>query len=442
MNTKKDKIISSIPQKILAGILTLAVFFGSIGSSVVSTAYAAKFPLNSGMPTDQEQIENGENKIGASAIEKEIFIASDRSTTSGDIDPISFVGIKKSRTSKILDNFKEQQRSLLVDNAPFTPDEEVGLFEAEKRIHFLEQMMEKIEQDKSELKDQKREITSKKFTLQSLIEELDGDIEAKVVTIDTTELKLKDKNREISELLQNIVDLQHKIDANKEAILGYLAYVYKKGDGLYDNEQEFDIIKTLVFTDGNVSDVLANYHFLTIVEITGQNFLEERRRLLSEFYVKSQTLKTQRRNLADLKRQLLEEQQSLQTQREFKEFLLQRTMGREALFNEYISEQKEKQDIVEARLASIQELYTGAFESIATRYGCSMDSTGGLAPIDPQNTVACQALATSFDREKQLREYVQGVVPSNPLAWPVDGTYISSYFQDADYYSSVGSSHE
>jgi murein DD-endopeptidase MepM/ murein hydrolase activator NlpD len=255
-------------------------------------------------------------------------------------------------------------------------------------------------------------------------------------------LNLKEKNREISLLLQNIVDLQHKIDANKEAILSYLAYVYKKGDGIYDSEQEFDIIKTLVFTDGNVSDVLANYHFSTIIEITGQSFLEERRKLLSEFYIKSQELKTQRRNLADLKRQLLEEQKSLESQKEFKQFLLERTMGREALYNEYIAEQKQKQDVVESRLIAIQDLYFGAFESIATRYGCTMSASGSLTPITIENTTSCESLAVSFEREKQLRQYTQSTVPLNPLAWPVDGTYISSYFQDADYYASVGSSHE
>jgi hypothetical protein len=47
--------------------------------------------------------------------------------TTGDTqsgDTTSFVGIKKSRSSAIIDSFKEQQKELLFINSPFTPDEE------------------------------------------------------------------------------------------------------------------------------------------------------------------------------------------------------------------------------------------------------------------------------------------------------------------------------
>lgn len=39
-------------------------------------------------------------------------------------DTASFVGIKKSRSSAIIDSFKDQQKELLFINSPFTPNEE------------------------------------------------------------------------------------------------------------------------------------------------------------------------------------------------------------------------------------------------------------------------------------------------------------------------------
>jgi hypothetical protein len=50
-----------------------------------------------------------------------IRIASETNTNE---DPVSFVGIKKSRTAEILDTFKEGQMELLFKNSPFTPEEE------------------------------------------------------------------------------------------------------------------------------------------------------------------------------------------------------------------------------------------------------------------------------------------------------------------------------
>lgn len=46
-------------------------------------------------------------------------------------DSVSFVGIKKSRTAKILDDFKDSQKVILFDKSPFTQEEEQGMFESE-----------------------------------------------------------------------------------------------------------------------------------------------------------------------------------------------------------------------------------------------------------------------------------------------------------------------
>jgi hypothetical protein len=51
-----------------------------------------------------------------------LVFANTGNTQSGDTT--SFVGIKKSRSSAIIDSFKDQQKELLFVNSPFTPDEE------------------------------------------------------------------------------------------------------------------------------------------------------------------------------------------------------------------------------------------------------------------------------------------------------------------------------
>ncbi len=63
---------------------------------------------------------------------------------------------------------------------------------------------------------------------------------------------------------------------------------------MYGEDESIDLIRTLVFTEGNVSDVLSNYHFISIIEVTGQNFLEERRMLLKDYYLRTQQMKQEK----------------------------------------------------------------------------------------------------------------------------------------------------
>ena len=282
-------------------------------------------------------------------------------------DTTSFVGIKKSRTSKILDEFKENSKVLLFEKGVFTEKEEEGIFDAGEEVRNLEQIMNRIEESKESLKEQKLEVTSRKFTLQSMLAELEQEIESHRNAIVDAEEGIRSKNKAIADTLRSIVALQDRIDTNKEAILGYLGYLYGKGNIIMDESHDIDMIRTLVLTDGNVSDILADYHFQMLIEVTGQNFLEERRSLLRNLYTETQTLKADKARVVELRQKLETEKLALQEQQIFKQDLLDRTKGQEALFNEYISDRQEKQEKVEARMKEVVDRYDTAFGTIAER---------------------------------------------------------------------------
>jgi murein DD-endopeptidase MepM/ murein hydrolase activator NlpD len=303
-------------------------------------------------------------------------------------------------------------------------------------------MMTRINESKNALKEQKQVVTTRKLTLQSMIADLDESINVNITKIADTEEAIRLKNTDIIRKLREIVDLQNRIDANKETILSYLVYMYGKGDLVYGENNSIDIIRTLVFTEGNISDVLANYHFLTILEVTGQNFLEERRTLLADYYTQGQKLKEDKVALANTKIALSEYRASLESQKSYKQELLERTRGQEALYNEYIADRQEKQNRVEARLAEASALYDGAFTTVADRSGCVVTNTGLIVSKSGKPNLKCEELQLSYNSEKKLREFALDDLPANPLKWPVIPSYISSYYQDADYFASVGSSHE
>lgn len=275
-----------------------------------------------------------------------------------------------------------------------------------------------------------------------MIAELDGNISEVAKQIADSEEAIRIKNKEIADLLREMVQLQDRIDTNREAILNYLSYLYSQGDLMYGEKDTVDLVRALVFTDGNISDVLADYHFMTVLEITGQNFLEERRTLLSQYYIQTQQIKEEKGQVIELKKNLKDQQKQLEEQKLFKQEILEKTRGQEALFNEYILDQQRKQEQVESKLTEAIGQYDISFSTVAERSGCRIIPSVGIIPTNAQSVKGCEELNRSYANERKLREYASEEIGANPLAWPVDPRYISAYFHDADYFESVGSSHE
>lgn len=117
-------------------------------------------------------------------------------------------------------------------------------------------MKQRIEDAKNSLKEQKLEVTTRKFTLTTMLADLDTNIATNEQGVADAEERIRDKNKTIADTIRNIAQLQDRIDANKEVILGYLSYLYSKGDMVYDGENQVDVIRTLVLSDGNLSDIL------------------------------------------------------------------------------------------------------------------------------------------------------------------------------------------
>ncbi|MFZ4461898.1 MAG: murein hydrolase activator EnvC family protein [Patescibacteria group bacterium] len=305
----------------------------------------------------------------------------------------------------------------------------------------LEQMKQRIEDAKNSLKEQKLEVTTRKFTLTTMLADLDTNIATNEQGVADAEERIRDKNKTIADTIRNIAELQDRIDANKEVILGYLSYLYSKGDMVYDGENQVDVIRTLVLSDGNLSDILSDIHFKTILEVTGQNFIEERRALVKDYYVKTATLKEDKAKIITLKKDLEAKRVELDEQKAYKLQLLALTQGQETLFNQYIADHQEKEQKVEDRLTVAIAAYDGAFQEVANRHKCKLTATGGVI-IDKNSPPKCADLRDYYESEKNLRDHGFDDTAANPFEWPVTPKYISSYYKDADYYGSVGSEHE
>lgn len=370
-----------------------------------------------------------------------------------EADSMSFVGIRKSQTAKILDNFKEKQEVLLFDNTPYMMGEESGLFDAQARIKVLEKVSARLDNAKSQYQDRKQDLQVQKVTLRNTLKRLDESIAESMEMIRDTEIKIVKGNRNIADLQTKIADLKVKIEANRKTILEYLAYVYSKGDLVYAEDQDVDILKSMILNDGNFSDILTDIHYKSLLESAGQNFIEIRRGLIREYYVDTEELKKEKVANLRYKTALRDRRAELESQHAYKEKLLRITQGQEALFNRYLMEKTARQKEIENRIEEIQEGAETLFSDFAKRYGCFTKEDGtavsgeaaatgsGVKLLDSKK---CQEVRAFFEAEKSLKDsaFLDESGETNPFIWPVEPRYISSYYRDQSYFDSVGSEHE
>jgi len=242
-----------------------------------------------------------------------------------DGDKTTIVGIKKSRTTQILDNFKEQEKVLLFENVPFSSDDELGLFNAERKMNSLGDILKRISSSKEQYKEQKRVVTREKFTLKKTIADLDSSIAETEKSISDTEELIAEKNREIAKYAAHIDELNAKIQENKASILRYLSYIYTKGDLVYDETQNIDVLRSIILNDGDIGEIFNDIHYKSILEMAGQNFIEVHRNLVKEYYYNKEALKKEKLANVRLKGELVAKNRDISAQKKYKEELLEIT---------------------------------------------------------------------------------------------------------------------
>lgn len=214
---------------------------------------------------------------------------------------------------------------LLFQNVPFSSSDELGLFNAERKMNSLNDILKRIGSSKEQYKEQKRMVTREKFTLKRTITDLDASIAETEKSIADTEDLIAEKNREIAKYALHIEELNAKIGENKAAILRYLTYIYTKGDLVYDGAQNIDVLRSIVLNDGDIGEIFNDIHYKSVLEIAGQNFIEVHRNLVKEYYYNKESLKKEKLANVRLRGELVTKNRDISAQKQYKEQLLEVT---------------------------------------------------------------------------------------------------------------------
>ncbi len=350
----------------------------------------------------------------------------------------TFVFADVSRTGKILDAFKEQEKEYLFDVIPFSQTDEQKLFEREKVVSNLESYMSRINNAKTQYASGLSNATRKRKTLENAISELDTSIESTLLQIQRTEGNILAKEWEIISLEGQISDMSKKIQEQREIILKYVNIIYNQGTTVYDNKENVDVLKVLIMDSEDLSSIFLNIHYNSLVAQLWKEYMDNYRVILGKFESVKAELEIRKKELDDEKIRLEYDKRMLLYQRADRENLLNITKWEESLYAQFLTEQENAEKVVKEQWQNMYNNYLGDFKDIAKDYGCLTSDVMNME----NETGACLKVKQFYKLEQKLLQYTLDFGTGNVFSWPVQANRISTYFHDESYYKALGSEHE
>jgi len=130
------------------------------------------------------------------------------------------------------------------------------------------------------------------------------------------------------------------------------------------------VIRSIILNDGDLSEIMNDIHYKSVLQIAGQNFIERHRSLVKEYYYNKEALKREKMEFVRLKRELTAKNNELVAQKDYKTELLEVTRGQEALFNQYIAEKQKSEESLQSRIDLAEGQYMAIFEKLGAKYKC------------------------------------------------------------------------
>ncbi|MDD5769736.1 MAG: peptidoglycan DD-metalloendopeptidase family protein [Candidatus Gracilibacteria bacterium] len=351
----------------------------------------------------------------------------------------------------ILEKFKKEQYNNIYQNDNPVLTKDINFFDTQSKINIYENIKQSNLDKKEELVIQKNVVESRVLNLEETIKLLDEDIENTTKEILSLSRKIISVNGQIETSQTKINDLNKEIYQNKLILLDYIAHIYKK-QNLASGSNELDSLKTVLLNNDNLSDVISDLHFSTILEATGQILLEKHKKLVKELFVKALELKKQKQELKDNKEQSLLKRKEQTEKKEFREKILDFTKGKQELFEKFIQDKldfdrKIKIKILQNKLKLIRQK-----QEVLDKYNCkyinnfSGNYSSGELYLDDESFSGktsednCLFLNRILTLESQLKPVGSD---NAPLLWPVNPkSGLSAYFNDPNYQDEVGSTHD
>lgn len=342
----------------------------------------------------------------------------------------------------ILDDFKQRQYQILFESNLWSiSDRFSDIFDLSKKVDIYDNLTDKVKQQREKMENNSLELINQISVLEESIKQLDLDINNTMIRVDKINKSVIEISREVETNTQTITDIKRKILDNTKTLLEYLVYIYKKSNTIY-NEDEIDNLKSILLNWSDISDVINDLYFKSLIQKTWKALIDNHKKYISELYMKKVNLEKKQKDLKDLRKALIIEKKVLDDKKDFKERILTVSKWKQSYYEKYIFDKLEVEKRLQLKSFKEKVKFNTIRKQILDKYSCEFVDLSKNTIESRSLTWKCLDINKMIYSESKLEE-IDTLDWKNFFDWPVStDKWISRYFHDPEYYKSFWSEHE
>lgn len=340
----------------------------------------------------------------------------------------------------ILENFQNEQIKNIFDSGDFfDANDNSALIDSSKKVDLYSTLKSKTEAKRVYLENQNEMLLDRVSSLEKSIASLDRDIEDKISEVNSINLKVIETKKDIETSKKTIDFLKTKIEENRQVLLDYITYIYKKWNFTFD-EGKMDNIKSIILNWEDIWEVINDLHFKAMIEITWQKLIEKHREYVWTLYVKKIELENGEKELKNLRKNLIIEKKVLDDKKEFKQRVLEITKWKNDLYQKYIKDKLAVEKNIKLKELKESIIFKNTKNKLLKQNNCEyVDMEKDEEKLYTMSD-KCIELNKVIFWESQLQKL--NYIWNNPFKWPVAPAYgVSAYFHDDSYKKEIWAEH-
>ena len=333
----------------------------------------------------------------------------------------------------ILRSFKEKEFDLIFESDIWDiSSEDISVFNISKKLDLYSSIRERVSDSIEEKQRERNVVLNEILSLERSIASLDEEITWSTDNVAKINAKIIEVKNDIASSKNTVTLLRKKISENREILLEYLVYIFKKSQ-LASGETEFDTLKSIMLQDQNITDVINDLYFKWLLQVTWKKLVDKHRAYVSELYLKQLSLEKEEEELKKLRKTEIVERKILQDKKQFKERILVASKWKETLYQDFIEDKIEVEKNLRIKEFQEQIKFNTLKNELLKKYGCEFVDVS-------QNTIEFRSLTSDCLNINKLiasESLLKDISPDaewNIFTWPVfPSLWISAYFTDAGY---------
>ena len=345
------------------------------------------------------------------------------------------------QTWRILDAFKGRQQELLFEDDIWEFDsEDLKIFDISKKMNIYGSISDKIKYERGTIEDKSIYELGKILSLQESLELLENDIEQSTQSVNKINGKVIEIKKDIEVNQKTLTLIRWNIEENRKTLLKYLEYVYKKSNNVYA-EDKFDNLKSILLNNDDISDIINDLYFKSIIQVTWQELIQSHKKLVSQLYIKKLDLEKSEKELKQIRKIEIIDRKVLNDKKEFKERLLKVSKWKQALYENFINDKIDVEKKVKLQAFKEKIRFDKVQKDILEKYNCEFVDLSVQENQIINLTPKCSELNKVLYAEKRLQS--SKTYTQNFFDWPVSPKlWITSFFRWNKYRALFGSDHD